>query len=270
MSPDPSPDPIPSAGRPPALRVLFSPAEYEAIDASELREATCVVFDVLRATSTMLEALGNGALAILPAREISGALALKARHPEALLAGERDGLRIRAHQTGGVDFDLGNSPREFTRSRVEGRAIIMTTTNGTRALEACRGAGAVHIASFGNLSALARHLAASRPARLWLICAGTLENASFEDALGAGALVDRLLAQTGGPGAWTFDDSSQIAWDLYQRHRDRLPEAARNARNGRRLLSQPDLAGDVPVCFEEDRNPRVVTLGEDGILRVPP
>ena len=268
MSSDPSPDRIHGAGRTPALRVLFSPAEYEAIDASELRSATCVVFDVLRATSTMLEALGNGAQAILPTREIAGALALKARYPDALLAGERDGLRIRAHLTGGVDFDLGNSPREFTRCRVEGRSIIMTTTNGTRALDACRGARAVHIASFGNLSILARHLAASRPDRLWLICAGTLENASFEDTLGAGGLVDRLLAETGAPRSWAFDDSSQIAWDLYQCHRNRLPEAAGNARNGRRLLSQPELAGDVPVCFEEDRNPRVVTLGEDGVLRV--
>ena len=251
----------------PTLRVLFSPAEYESADPADLRGTTCVVFDVLRATSTMLEALGNGAVAILPAREIAGALALKARHPEALLAGERDGLRIRAHQTGGVDFDLGNSPREFIRPRVEGRQIIMTTTNGTRALEACRGAEAVHIASFGNLTALARHLVASGAERLWLVCAGTLENASFEDALGAGALVDRLAKESSGARTWALDDSAQIAWDLYQRHRDRLPEAARNARNGRRLLAQPELAGDVPICFEEDRNPRVVRLEADGTLR---
>ncbi len=251
----------------PSLRLLFSPAEYESVDPANLQGTTCVVFDVLRATSTMLEALGNGAAAIRPAREIAGALALKQRHPDALLAGERDGLRIRAPLTGGVDFDLGNSPREFTRDRVAGRDIIMTTTNGTRALEACRGAEAVHIASFGNLSALARHLVASGTGRLWLVCAGTLENASFEDALGAGALVDRLLQETGGAGTWAIDDSAQIVWDLYQRHRHGLPEAARNARNGRRLLSQPELAGDVPICFQEDRNPRVVTLGKDGALR---
>ena len=251
----------------PSLRVLFSPAEYEAMDAKDLLGVTCVVFDVLRATSTMLEALGNGATGIRPAREISEATALRTRHPQALLAGERDGLRIRAHLTGSIDFDLGNSPREFTRDRVEGREIIMSTTNGTRALEACRLARAVFIASFGNVSAMARHLVASQSECLWLICAGTLENASFEDTLGAGALVDRLLKETSEPQTWSLDDSSQIAWHLYRGHQPRLPEAARCARNGRRLLAQPELAGDIPVCFQEDRNPHVVQLRADQVLR---
>jgi len=257
-----------AAARPtPSLRVLFSPSEYEAVAAKDLLGVTCVVFDVLRATSTMLEALGNGATGILPAREIAEALALRTGHPEALLAGERDGLRIRAHLTGGVDFDLGNSPREFTRDRVAGREIIMTTTNGTRALEACRKAESVHIASFGNLTALAQHLVATGATSVCLVCAGTLENASFEDTLGAGALVDRLIKESGERPPWPLDDSAQIAWDLYRSHQHRLSEAAQSARNGRRLLAQPELAGDVPVCFEEDRNPHVVQLGADQVLR---
>lgn len=251
----------------PSLRVLFSPAEYEAIDAKDLLGVTCVVFDVLRATSTMLEALGNGATGILPARQIAEALDLRTRHPQALLAGERDGLRIRAHLTGGIDFDLGNSPREFTRSRVEGRKIIMTTTNGTRALDACRQAESVHIASFGNLTALGRHLLSTGTASLCLVCAGTLENASFEDTLGAGALVDRLIQESSGRPPWPLDDSAQIAWDLYRSHQHRLSEAAQSARNGRRLLAQPELAGDVPVCFQEDRNPHVARLGADEVIR---
>jgi 2-phosphosulfolactate phosphatase len=251
----------------PSLRVLFSPAEYEAMDAKDLLGVTCVVFDVLRATSTMLEALGNGATGILPAREIAEALALRTRHPQALLAGERDGLRIRAHLTGGIDFDLGNSPREFTQSRVEGHEIIMTTTNGTRALEACRKAKFVHIASFGNLTVLAQHLLSTGAASVCLVCAGTLENASFEDTLGAGALVDRLIKESGGRPPWPLDDSAQIAWDLYRSHQHRLSQAAQSARNGRRLLAQPELAGDVPVCFQEDRNPHVARLGADQVIR---
>lgn len=251
----------------PSLRVLFSPAEYEAMDAKDLLGVTCVVFDVLRATSTMLEALGNGATGILPAREIAEALDLRTRHPQALLAGERDGLRIRAHLTGGIDFDLGNSPREFTRSRVEGRKIIMTTTNGTRALDACRQAKSVHIASFGNLTALGQHLLSTGAASVCLVCAGTLENASFEDTLGAGALVDRLIKESSGRPPWPLDDSAQIAWDLYRSHQHRLSEAAQSARNGRRLLAQPELAGDVPVCFQEDRNPHVARLGADQVIR---
>ena len=251
----------------PSLRVLFSPTEYEAIVRQDLSSVTCVVFDVLRATSTMLEAMGNGATGIRPAREIAEATALRTRHPQALLAGERDGLRIRAHLTGIIDFDLGNSPREFTRDRVEGHEIIMTTTNGTRALEACRKAEFVHIASFGNLTALAQHLLSTGAASVCLVCAGTLENASFEDTLGAGALVDRLIKESGGRPPWPLDDSAQIAWDLYRSHQHRLSEAAQSARNGRRLLAQPELAGDVPVCFQEDRNPHVARLGADQVIR---
>ena len=102
---------------------------------------------------------------------------------------------------------------------------------------------------------------------IWLVCAGTLENASFEDTLGAGALVDRLTALEAGPVSWTMDDSAQIAREVYRAHRHRLVEAAALARNGRRLLAQPELAGDVPVCLEEDRNPRVVRRDADGVLR---
>ena len=80
----------------------------------DLRETACVVFDILRATSTFVTALQNGAERIIPVGEISEAVALKEKFPGLLLAGERDGVKIRAAQSGGIDFDLGNSPREFT------------------------------------------------------------------------------------------------------------------------------------------------------------
>ena len=122
------------------LEVLFAPAEFEALGARNLSNTVCVVFDVLRATTSMLTALASGAERVYPVREISDALALRTRLPQsALLAGERHGLRIRAAMTGGTDFDFGNSPREFTADRVAGKSIIMTTTNGTRALHACLG-----------------------------------------------------------------------------------------------------------------------------------
>ena len=116
----------------------------------------CVVFDVLRATSTFVTALHNGAKAIVPVSEISEALAFRRKQPDVLLGGERDGVRIRAAQTGGIDFDLGNSPREYTPEKVRGRTIVSTTTNGTRALRACAGAKTVLAASFLNLTATAR------------------------------------------------------------------------------------------------------------------
>src|SRR6478672_3408885 len=100
------------------LDVLFTPADFSVLPKRDLSTSVCVVFDILRATTSMITALSNGATAILPVSEIPEAIALAKQHPGALLAGEREGLRIRAAQTSSVDFDLGNSPREFTADRV--------------------------------------------------------------------------------------------------------------------------------------------------------
>src|SRR5262245_5284580 len=113
----------------PSLEVLFTPADFAALEARDLSETVCVVFDVLRATSTIVTALANGASAIFPVAEISEALAVRRKEMDVLLAGERNGLRILNHLTGSIAFDLGNSPREFTRAKVAGRPIAMTTTN---------------------------------------------------------------------------------------------------------------------------------------------
>ncbi|MDG2213885.1 MAG: 2-phosphosulfolactate phosphatase, partial [Verrucomicrobiota bacterium] len=93
------------------LQTTFTPADFEALAQTDLSGTTCVVLDILRATSSMITALANGAEQILPVATIEEALAAKAEHPEALLCGERNGLRITAAQTGGTEFDLGNSPR---------------------------------------------------------------------------------------------------------------------------------------------------------------
>src|ERR1041385_1206892 len=117
----------------PTLEVIFTPAEFTALEKLDLGQMVCVVFDVLRATSTMVPALANSAAAIIPVVEIPEALSLRQSRPEVLLAGERGGVRIQADLTGSIEFDLGNSPHEFTREKVGGRTIVMTTTNGTRA-----------------------------------------------------------------------------------------------------------------------------------------
>ena len=96
------------------INALFSPAEIAALRTRDLSQTVCVVFDVLRATSTLMTALGNGAEAVVPVMDIPEALAWKKRCPDVLLAGEREGMRITAALSGGVEFDLGNSPREFT------------------------------------------------------------------------------------------------------------------------------------------------------------
>src|SRR5512138_2943298 len=105
------------------IEVILSPAEFPILAQRDLSKAVCVVFDILRATSSMVTALANGAEAIIPVAEILEAVAIKQVKPEVLLAGEREGVRIRGHLTGGMDFDLGNSPKEFTPAKVRGKTI---------------------------------------------------------------------------------------------------------------------------------------------------
>jgi phosphosulfolactate phosphohydrolase-like enzyme len=181
------------------LEAILSPAELPALAKRDLRDATCVVFDVLRATSTFVTALHHGAKAVIPVAEISEALAFRQKLPDVLLGGERDGLRIRAGQTGGVDFDLGNSPREYTPEKVRGKTIVSTTTNGTRALRACTGAQTVLAASFMNLTATAKYIQKLQPAQVLLVCAGTRETVAIEDVLAAGALAEMLADHFGKP-----------------------------------------------------------------------
>ncbi len=250
---------------PPTLEVLFAPAEFAALPKRDLSQTVCVVFDVLRATSTIVTALANGAAAVIPVAEIPEALALKQKRPELLLGGERDGVRIRANLTGGVDFDLGNSPREFTREKVEGKTIVLTTTNGSRALRACAAAKSVLAASFLNLSATAKHLQTLPPSNLLLVCSGTFDQAAFEDVLAAGALADALWNKFAPD---TVADSARVARDIYLQHRDDLLRAMEHSRNGRRLLANPDLRDDVAFCLRRDVHPLLVQMQHDALVAV--
>jgi 2-phosphosulfolactate phosphatase len=242
------------------IDAILSPAELPALAKRDLRGTVCVVFDVLRATSTFVTALHNGAKAIIPVSEIAEALAIRQKQPDVLLGGERDGVRIRASQTGGIDFDLGNSPREYTSKKVRGKTIVSTTTNGTRALRACTGAKTVLAASFLNLTATAEFLKKIHPAQIMLICAGTYENRADEDVLAAGALCGMLEAE--------LSDSAKIAQRAYVEAKPDLALAARNSENARRLLSIPELCDDVAFCLRQDVYNLIAALGRDGAIRI--
>lgn len=244
------------------LEVLFTPADFGALKQRDLSETVCVVFDILRATTSMTAALANGAAAIVPVSEIPHALEVKKRQPDVLLAGEREGLRIRAAQTGSIDFDLGNSPREFTADNVRGKTIAMTTTNGTRALNACVGAKKIFIASFLNLRALAQAIAGSE--NLMLVCAGTFEEAAYEDTLAAGALADMVWKNYEGG---KIADSSQMAREIYRSAAQDLSKAILFSKNARRLLANPDLHDDVPFCLQRDTVHFVAEMRE-GIIKI--
>ena len=231
------------------LQVLFSPAEFEALERIDLSETVCVVFDVLRATSSMTIALSNGAKAIVPVTGIPQALDVRSRRGDVLLAGERHGLRISADLTGTIAFDLGNSPREFTPERVAGRTIAMTTTNGTRALRACAHAREILAACFLNLRAVSGYLVRDMPSSLVLVCSGTKEASAYEDVLCAGALAEALQDS----GNWLDpSDSAIMAQRLYADERKDLFAAVSRSQNGRRLLSHPELREDVKFCVQRD------------------
>jgi len=248
-----------------ALEVTFTPAEFEALKGRDLSRTTCVVFDVLRATSTMAMALSNGAEAIIPAASIAEALRLRERQPAILLAGERDGVRIPASLTGSIDFDLGNSPREFTRDKVRGKTIAMTTTNGTRALRACAAARRVLIGSFLNLRATAGFLANEGQCPLLLVCGGTLEEAAYEDVLGAGALSDLLRP----PSSDTrVADSALMARRLFAAESADLAAALGRSRNGGRLLGLEGLREDVAFCAQRDLVNLAAGMDREGRITV--
>jgi 2-phosphosulfolactate phosphatase len=247
------------------LDTLLSPLKLSALAARDLRGTACVVFDILRATSTFVTALHHGAAQIIPVSEIPEAVALRKKNPAYLLAGERDGLRIRAAQAGGFDFDFGNSPREFTPATVRGQTIVSTTTNGTRALRACAGAKIVLAGSFLNLSATADFLLAQLPAEILLVCAGTGEETADEDVLAAGALAEMLAAcEDARP---TTTNTTEIARKNYLAAKQNLFAALGRAKNGARLLAIPELREDVAFCAQRDVYPLVAALSPDGALR---
>jgi 2-phosphosulfolactate phosphatase len=247
---------------PAALDVLLTPADFGALDAARLATATCVVFDILRATSTIVTALANGARAVIPVPDVAAALAVRDREPDVLLGGERHGVRIGPELTGGVAFDLGNSPREHTRDRVAGRTIATTTTNGTRALSACAPAAVVYGAAFLDLGAVADRLRRDRPAQLLLVCSGTYEEASWEDTLAAGALADRLWDAYGEDAS----DAAQLARTAWLAARADMPGSMARSRNARRLRSMPALADDVAACLAVDVTDTIARLEGDRLV----
>ncbi len=168
-----------------------------------------VMIDILRASTTIVHALANGASAILPCSSVEQAheLASSQSSPKRLLGGERHCQKIER-------FDLDNSPFSYTPELVQDREIIFTTTNGTIALEHCRTASKILVGAFVNLSSLIDALAeCNRPVHL--MCAGTDRQLTAEDILFAGAVCDRLLSRPSSEFE-IADVQSQLALDFYR------------------------------------------------------
>jgi 2-phosphosulfolactate phosphatase len=208
--------------------VLFTPA---GMNAGEIQGRTVFVIDILRATTSMCAALSHGAKAIIPVASTEEALRLAQTigSTDVLLAGEQNCVKI-------PGFPLGNSPLEMTETAVRGKTIIVTTSNGTRALLACQGAGAVYPAAAANLTITAEKAreALETEHHILVVCAGRGGAFSLDDAYCAG----RLLAATLGDRRPRrgLNDAGIACLDLVRRYGDDWERPLAYSHAGRELI----------------------------------
>jgi len=210
------------------LDVVFTPA---GLTPTEVQGRTAFVIDILRATTAMCAALNHGAKALIPVASTEEALRLAQTigSADVLLAGEKDCVRI-------PGFHLGNSPLEMTEAAVRGKTLIVTTTNGTKALLACQGAAAVYAACAANLTVAAEKAQEQleRDGDLLIVCAGRSGAFSLDDAYCAGRLAAAALG--GLKPRRGLNDAGIASLDLVRRYGDRWERPLTYSRAGRELI----------------------------------
>ncbi|MBC7791293.1 MAG: 2-phosphosulfolactate phosphatase [Anaerolineae bacterium] len=242
------------------LDVFFSSAQLQP---PHLAGRVAVVIDVLRASSTIAVALSNGARSVVPL-DSADAVMQRARtfeRSEVLLAGERRMVAI-------AGFDLGNSPAEFKPAVVEGRTVLLTTTNGTEALAAAQGAREIVVASYVNFSAVLTFLRTALRGgnSITLLCAGHEKQFSLEDSACAGLFARHLAKRT--PGL-EVNDSAQASMLLDRRYGGHIERLFADSEHGR-ALTEAGFAGDLAICGEIDSYPVVPIYQERSITKLGP
>ena len=244
------------------VRVHLTP---DRLRPEQVGQSVAVVIDVLRATTTIVHALAAGCCAVWPIEEVEEArrVADQMRAGRVLLGGERDGVPP-------AGFDLGNSPSEYTATRCKGKTLVLTTTNGTRALLRAAAAARTLVAGFVNFSAVCEQLAAeARPVDI--VCAGYHGDVALEDALLAGALVEFLSEQ----GAVGLNDAARLAWDCFENHGRVLDGALEVSAGGAHLrglgydddIKAAARVDQFAVVPELRRDPLRVEIGTVGIVK---
>ncbi|WP_166239140.1 2-phosphosulfolactate phosphatase [Paenibacillus turpanensis] len=218
------------------MRVDVIASVGEAI-VDDLLHKTVVAIDVLRATTVMTTALEQGAEGIVPVETVAQARSLQQAGD--LLGGERGCKKI-------PGFDYGNSPYEFLDGSIAGRRLIMTTTNGTRAIQKAQKAGCVLAGSFRNAAACAK-AAAALDKDIVLLCAGTQDVFSLEDGLCAGALLHEIRSVA--KGVLAPNDFGLAMEAAFLQHRANLTDTILNCSNGIRL-TKLGYSQDVGFCTE--------------------
>lgn len=234
------------------ISVLLSPAPVPP------STSCAVIIDVLRATTTLTVAIGNGARAVVPCATPDEALALRARRPGTLACGEREGRIV-------PGFDLGNSPFEYPRERVEGRTLAFASTNGSQAMLAARDVRRRVLAAFHNASAVVE--AVSRESDVTIVCAGKLGGFSYEDAGCAGLLVARLAQR----GAIAENAAARFSRSLAPANAAEARALVEGSAHARFLASLGEsFARDVDVCARLDGGDRAFAIDPAGAVAALP
>ena len=180
------------------------------VAAEPLDESTVVVVDVLRATTTIIAALANGAASVVPAPSIDAAKSLHQQlGPNSIMGGERQGKIVDG-------FHQGNSPVEYTPEVIAGKQLVLATTNGTVAMEQCRSAKQILIGAMVNVDAVAQQVFDQQ--RVCVVCSGTDQIITSEDVCFAGLLMERIIAKRAAAGLEIpfLTDAASIALDHWQ------------------------------------------------------
>lgn len=233
------------------IEVCLTPA---LLDLYTIEESIVVVIDILRATSSMVYGIDNGAVAIIPVSQVEDCLNYKGL--DYLLAAERNGEVVEG-------YDFGNSPFSYVKEKVQGKTVVLTTTNGTKALHLARArAHQVVIGSFLNLDALCSWLK-SQNKDVLLLCAGWKDQFNLEDTLFAGAVVTQLRASFS-----HFDDSSVAAEDLYAIAKTDLRGYIAKSSHSHRLAAL-NIEEDVRFCLQLNLCEVIPILTGDKLVALP-
>jgi 2-phosphosulfolactate phosphatase len=235
----------------PTLSTSFSPALLHLFDVSN---GIVVIIDVLRATSTIATALYNGAKCVIPVDSVSRCIEL-GKQIDGITAGERDGKVAEG-------LEYGNSPFEYTKDFIEGKTLVLTTTNGTRLLHMALDKGAKEIitGSFNNLSAVCDHLIEMKQ-NVVLGCAAWKDRVNMEDILFAGAVISKVRQHFS-----VQCDSSHIAEAMYDKgKKDMFGFMKKNDASHYHRLMGFGLEKDIRYCLEID-NANVLPVYNEGKL----
>lgn len=221
----------------PSLHTSLSPSLLHLYD---LSNSVVVIIDVFRATSTIASALYNGAKCIIPVDSVPKAIEIS-KNIGGIAAGERDGKIAEG-------LEHGNSPLEYTRTFIEGKTLVLTTTNGTRLLHMAldKNADTIVSGSFPNLSAVCDFLV-SENKHVVLGCAGWKDRFNLEDTLFAGAVIHTI-----GKKFTIHCDSSLMAETMYAKYKNKLVEFAPKLTHYHRLVERFGLIEDIRFCLTPD------------------